>query len=143
MRADDISLDVDFELPQDILSIFSTETIVFGSRGARRPGRAMAESLRGLRAAEFVAAYRRDLLDAGLFRGAPAGAATDPAIADRYYEATERGGARIWPFAPYSAPGAPYRHRHGGLSGAGQSGAGRHHRPALILQPRLVQRYPE
>jgi putative ATP-binding cassette transporter len=86
------------------VSIFSTETIVFGFAVL-----AAREGLWPKAYADYVPPDSLPLTVA-IFSMLVYFVARLPVlrqilrIADRYYEATERGGARIWPFAPYSAP---------------------------------------
>ena len=86
------------------VSIFSTETIVFGFAVL-----AAREGLWPKAYADYVPPDSLPLTVA-IFSMLIYFVARLPVlrqilrIADRYYEATERGGARIWPFAPYSAP---------------------------------------
>src|SRR5271168_2603368 len=59
-------------------------------------------------------------------------------IADRYFNAEEAGRARVWPFRPFYILRAADRCGDGHFPRAHQSGSGRHHCAAELLQPRPI-----
>ncbi len=103
----------------------------------------MAGRLRRIQAAGDAADHGRHFLDHRLSRRADEGRAADDEhrrLVLRYHR--PRSGADL-AAAGLRLAGAAHRGGDGGVPGADQPGAGRHHRAALVLQPRLVQRDPE